>query len=499
MGEPAIENLAALHEGVLVADKYRLIKPIGEGAMGHVWSAQHATLGHTVAVKFLHGSVATSAEPRARFEREARLAARLGEASRHITRVTDHGVTAEGTPFLVMELLSGEGLEVRLKRERRLPFALITKISAQLCRALHVAHGAGVIHRDLKPANVFLCEAEEDGEVFVKLLDFGVAKATLDQEENQQTRAGALIGTPNYMSPEQIVGDSAVDARSDLWAVAAIVYRMAVGRAPFGSGSLSELAMRIVSTEAPQPTTLAPDLPHEFDLWVKKGLAKKPAERFQTAKELADSIAMVAGISSVGSTGGFSSTAAERLAIQIGDSVGGLQHTVSGPMAPVVPASQPVERPRSRAPLFALFAVLGIVGVGVGLYAARSQSAPTSQSPAVTSTSPATAATNTKTAPPASKAEPPAEQEKQAPSGTVATVADSTGGSAAPAPEAKTASPKPATKWPKPGTKSAATAAPTVTAAAPPIATAAPTATVPPASTDVDKKSGDLWKKKDEM
>src|SRR4051812_9746941 len=268
MGEPATDNtsLAALHEGVLVADKYRLIKPIGEGAMGHVWSAQHATLGHTVAVKFLHGSVAMSAEPRARFEREARLAARLGEASRHITRVTDHGVTSEGTPFLVMELLSGEGLEVRLKRERRLPFFLITKIASQLCRALHVAHGAGVIHRDLKPANVFLCESEEDGEVFVKLLDFGVAKATLEAEENQQTRAGALIGTPNYMSPEQIVGDSAVDARSDLWAVAAIVYRMAVGRAPFGSGSLSELAMRIVSTEPPQPTTLAPDLPHEFDL-----------------------------------------------------------------------------------------------------------------------------------------------------------------------------------------------------------------------------------------
>ena len=128
------------------------------------------------------------------------------------------------------------------------------------------------------------------------------------------TRAGALIGTPNYMSPEQISGVD-LDARSDLWGLAAIVYRMAVGRAPFGSGSLSELAMRIVSTEPPTPTALAPDLPHEFDLWVAKGLAKKAEARFQNARELADSLAMVSGVSATGTTGSFSSAAAERLAL----------------------------------------------------------------------------------------------------------------------------------------------------------------------------------------
>jgi serine/threonine-protein kinase len=496
MGEPAKDQSgqAALHGGLLVADKYSLIEARGEGAMGSVWSAKHLTLGHTVAIKFLHGSVANNAEPRARFEREARLAARLGEASRHITRVTDHGVTAEGTPFLVMELLSGEGLEVRLKRERRLPFFLLTKITTQLCRALHVAHGAGVIHRDLKPANVFLCE-DEGEDVFVKLLDFGVAKATLDHDENQATRAGALIGTPNYMSPEQIVGEAAVDIRSDLWALAAIVYRMAVGRAPFGSGSLSELAMRIVSTEPPVPTTLAPDLPHEFDLWVKKGLAKKPNERFQNAKELAESLAMVAGLSASGSTGAFSSTAAERLAIQIGDSVGGLQHTVGGgaPEPPAATVAQPAPAPRSRAPIFALAGVLAVAAVGVGLYAARGSGGGTvTATPATTTEAPKEAKTKESPKTPATEATAVDTSQKKDDTAPTAKTAEPDTTSTAAA--TTTAVTKPKTPLPMPKAKPTATAK-----TAEPTPTVAPPPPPPTATTDPNKKSPDTWNKKDEM
>ena len=489
MGEPAYENgQVTLREGYLVADKYRLVSPKGEGAMGSVWSALHLTLGHTVAVKFLHGSVANSSEPRARFEREAKLAARLGEASRHITRVTDHGVTGEGTPFLVMELLQGEGLDARLKRERRLPMELVAKITSQLCRALVVAHTAGVIHRDLKPANVFLCRSEDDGEVFVKLLDFGVAKATLENDENQTTRAGALIGTPNYMSPEQIVGDAAVDARSDLWAVAAIVYRMSVGRAPFGSGALSELAMRIVSTEPPQATALAPDLPHEFDLWVKKGLAKKVDQRFQTARDLSDSLAMVAGISSSGSTGSYSAAAAERLALQIGDSVGGLQHTLSGESVASVPAPA-VAAPRQRnfLPLVALGLLIG-AGAGVGLYFARS-APPQPQQPA---TQVATTATQEGKAPVvtnvAVSATAPASS-TQASAGTSDTGTTST---------ASTATPTKNVYVKKSGSSVTKTATPLKEPTTPPAVTTA-TATPPPPPPDVNSKAGDLWKKKDEM
>lgn len=486
MGEAA-ETRAGLLPGVVVAGRYKLVEPRGEGAMGAVWSATHLTLGHTVAIKFLHGNVASSVEPRARFEREAKLAARLGEASRHITRVTDHGIADDGTPFLVMELLRGDGLEKRLKRERRLPMTLVARITSQLCRALSVAHGAGVIHRDLKPANVFLCEGEEAGDVWVKLLDFGVAKATLENEENATTRAGALVGTPNYMSPEQIVGN-VVDHRSDLWAVAAIVYRMAVGKAPFGSGSLSELAMRIVSLEAPTPSTQAPDLPHEFDLWVKKGLAKDPAQRFQSARELSDSLAMVAGISATGSTGAYSSGAAERLALQIGDSVGGLQHTVDGSaLAPVAPLPV-VEKPRSRAPIFAALGVLIVGGAAVGIWAAQRTHAPSTMPGApneeATATATATAkkesvaATTTTTAASASTTT------STSATATATATATAKGGAA----ESAAKSGKKIWVAPKTPTK------PTSTVTAP--TTAPPTATAAPAATD---KSNDLWKKKDEM
>jgi len=484
MGEPAAVDLPALREGVLVADKYRLLAPRGEGAMGSVWSAVHITLGSQVAIKFLHGSVASSAEPRARFEREAKLAARLGEASRHITRVMDHGVTGEGTPFLVMELLKGEGLDGRLKRERRLPMTLIAKITSHLCRALNVAHGAGVVHRDLKPANVFLCDSQDESDVFVKLLDFGVAKATLENEENQTTRAGALIGTPNYMSPEQIVGDSAVDSRSDLWAVAAIVYRMAVGKAPFGSGALSELAMRIVSTEPPQPTSLAPDLPPEFDLWVKKGLAKKADQRFQTARDLTDSLSMVAGISSVGSTGSFSAAAAERLALQIGDSVGGVQHTLHDQNLATVTAPEPPPKPkRSFVPFIAIGLLAGLGG-GIGLYLVRSSSTPS------TTTTPAAPKKDETKETSAAKTSAPTTTASAAP--TVATTtttstetsASATAKSAVPVMNFKKTSKPTVTK--EPGD---------TTAAPPPPPPPPPTTT----ATDINKKSGDLWKKKDEM
>jgi serine/threonine-protein kinase len=463
--------------------------------MGAVWSATHLTLGHTVAIKFLHGNVASSAEPRARFEREAKLAARLGEASRHITRVTDHGISSEGTPFLVMELLRGEGLEKRLKRDRRLPMTLVARITAQLCRALSVAHGAGVVHRDLKPANVFLCEGESDvaGDIWVKLLDFGVAKATLENEENATTRAGALIGTPNYMSPEQIVGNP-VDARTDLWAVAAIVYRMAVGKAPFGSGSLSELAMRIVSTEAPIPTTQAPDLPHELDLWVQKGLSKDPAKRFQSARELSDSLAMVAGISATGSTGSYSSGAAERLALQIGDSVGGLQHTVDGSAAaPSVPTPIAAEKPKSRAPIFAALAVLVLGGVGVGLWAAQRGSHDATPQAAVIDQGTAKPK-DTATAATTPTVSATAATTPTAPTPTTATTASGDDTAASATATAKGTSPK---KWiaPKGNKITTSTAAPTSTATP----TAAPTATAAPTPTATGDKADELWKKKDEM
>lgn len=464
--QPTADSGPTFRAGVVVADKYRLIESAGEGAMGTVWKAEHTTLGHFVAVKFLHGSVANASEPRSRFEREAKLAARLGEASRHITRVTDHGVTPDGTPFLVMEFLHGEGLEVRLKRERRLPMTLVAKITSQLSRALFVAHSAGVIHRDLKPANVFLCDSPEDGGLLVKLLDFGVAKATLENDENQATRAGALIGTPNYMSPEQITG-GAVDARSDLFGLAAIVYRMSVGRAPFGSGALSELAMRIVATDPPAPTSLAPDLPAEFDLWAKKALAKKPEDRFQNARDLSDSLSMVSGISSSGSTGAFSAAAAERLALQLGDSVGGLQHTLGHSGA--ADELPPFARPRRRAPIVIGALLAASIAGALLFFATRDRDVPPgSAAPAPSAAAPEPPSTPKPTA-------------SAAPSPTTSATADQ--------PPEPVKGKTPPSKYVAPKTTAAATTAKPEVTVAPP----------PPPPPEPTQKPGDLWKKKDEM
>jgi len=301
MADSALETTpasVALSEGEVIGGKYRLVAELGVGAMGTVWSATHQTLGHQVAIKFLLRSVMASEEARSRFDREAKLAARLGESSRHITRVIDHGVTEDRVPYLVMELLRGEALSTRVKRERRLPLALTARIVQQLSRALHVAHSAGVVHRDLKPANIFLCTPEQGDEVDVKLLDFGIAKASSSgMFDDETTGQGQVLGTPSYMSPEQILNDRPVDVRADLWAVAAVVYRMVVGRSPFGSGPIQEIGMRVMSVEPAPPSQIWGDLPRELDSWMQRGLAKKPEERFQNARELSDFLSAVAGTS----------------------------------------------------------------------------------------------------------------------------------------------------------------------------------------------------------
>ncbi|MCC6645205.1 MAG: serine/threonine protein kinase [Polyangiaceae bacterium] len=282
---------STLTAGAVLEGRYRLTEVLGGGGMGQVWAAQHLTLGHHVAIKVLHGSIMSSAEPRARFEREARLMAQLGEASRHITRVIEHGVLSDGVPYLVMEHLRGEDLAMRLKREKVLPLAKVSDLVSQLAKALAAAHAQGVVHRDIKPANVFLT-TDEEGHDLVKLLDFGVAKAVADG--NEQTMAGQVIGTPNYMAPEQLTGEAAVDHRADLFAVGSVTYRAAVGKSAFGKGSISEMAMRVVSMQPAAPSSVNPALPASFDAFITKCMAKSPTERFQSARELADALAAVA-------------------------------------------------------------------------------------------------------------------------------------------------------------------------------------------------------------
>lgn len=268
-----------------VVGRYELVARCGAGAMGSVWKARHVELGHDVAIKFIHAWAAVEPDARARFEREARIAATLSERSRHVVKMSDYGVLPSGLPYLVMELLSGEDLQAALARQRRLPFDDAITIASQLCDALEVVHRAGIVHRDLKPANVFLVLKGE--KTSVKLLDFGVAKAAaLTNDPLLTAKGGAFLGSPNYMSPERLLDGGQVDERADLWAVAIITFQMIAGDLPFRRVPLEELAVEIIESAVPAPTSLGMDVPAWFDAWIAKGLAKDPKARFQTASEM---------------------------------------------------------------------------------------------------------------------------------------------------------------------------------------------------------------------
>ncbi|RYZ01211.1 MAG: serine/threonine protein kinase [Myxococcales bacterium] len=279
----------------LVAGKYRLTTLIGRGGMGSVWEGTHATLGTHVAVKFIESEYAESPEARNRFENEARAAARL--RSKHVVEVYDHGVTDDGSPFIVMEYLRGEPLDKRLDRVGRIPAREAARIVMQVCRALAKAHAAGIVHRDLKPENVFLVWDEEDGADVVKVVDFGIAKFTDNQLGNSSaTRTGSVLGTPYYMSPEQARGLRSVDHRSDLWSVGVIAYRCIVGQLPFDGEAVGDLLVKLCTAPLPVPSQLAPDAPPGFDAWFTKALCREPEGRFSTASELAESLGAVCGL-----------------------------------------------------------------------------------------------------------------------------------------------------------------------------------------------------------
>ncbi|MEP7122538.1 MAG: protein kinase [Byssovorax sp.] len=282
-------NLVA---GMVVADRFKLERKLGEGGMGAVWLAHHTGLDVPCAVKFIHAEAATSAEVRARFEREAKGAAQL--RSPNVVQVLDHG-TWEGTPYIAMEYLEGEDLDVRLVRQRKLGIQETLAITLQVARALQRAHAAGLVHRDLKPANIFL--VHDDDREIAKVLDFGIAKsqsASLSGVDSK-TQTGSVMGTPYYMSPEQAQGTKEVDHRSDLWALAVVVYQCITGELPFDSMALGDLFVKIIVNPIPVPSGVA-EVPAGFDAWWAKAASRDPNDRFQSAKELADALGPALGL-----------------------------------------------------------------------------------------------------------------------------------------------------------------------------------------------------------
>jgi serine/threonine-protein kinase len=279
-----------LADGEVLAGKYRVLFPIGEGGMGQVFAAEHVQLGHKVALKVLRPSALESEEAVERFLREGRAAARL--QSEHVARVSDVGKLDSGVPYMVMEFLEGRDLSQLLGEQRRLPIDQAVGYIIQASEAIAEAHHNGIVHRDLKPANLFVTTAL-DGAPLVKVLDFGISKASglLGAAAPQITTTSAIIGSPKYMSPEQMQDSRAVDGRADIWALGSILYEMLAGRVAFDAPTLATTCVQILQADPPHVRRSREEVPEELDVVIMRCLEKRPDDRFATVAELVRALA----------------------------------------------------------------------------------------------------------------------------------------------------------------------------------------------------------------
>ncbi|HMG55300.1 MAG TPA: serine/threonine-protein kinase, partial [Kofleriaceae bacterium] len=270
---------------------YRLVCKIGEGGMGAVYLGEHSLLARKAAIKVLRPSLSTDRGFVERFFHEARLVSMVSDPG--IVQIYDFGYHVDGTAFLVMEFLDGEPMDSCLKRIRRFALADCLRLAQQICAALDTAHGHGIVHRDLKPANIFLVSGPGvAGGERIKILDFGIAKLSTGDPGQPRTRTGMLMGTPAYMSPEQCRGGDDVDHRSDIYAIACVMFRMLTGWPPFRSKLPGELIAAHLRQRPPRASALLRDLPASVDDILQRCLQKSPADRFPSVASLGEAIAL---------------------------------------------------------------------------------------------------------------------------------------------------------------------------------------------------------------
>jgi serine/threonine-protein kinase len=330
--------------------------------MGVLWVAKHRALGSEVVVKFLNDELTDGPSAAKRIAREAALAARV--KSPHVVQVLDHGVS-EGTPFIVMELLEGCDLRAHLEARGVLTPEETIVIARQLAKALAKAHSAGVVHQDVKPSNIFLCDVA--GEVFVKLLDFGLARRCASSERSS-TESEHCAGTPAYMSPEQILGGK-VDASSDVWSLGVVAFQCLTGRRPFQGETFGAVALAIHTLPLSRLTDINTQLPAAIDAWFARACSRPPAQRFGSAIDAVDAM----------------SAALQTDAARVDGPVavaGQPERRNSGDVAVVRVWRPPLARPRrtSRVWVASLAVAAASIAAAAGAYRAASQ--PNRMSPA---------------------------------------------------------------------------------------------------------------------
>jgi serine/threonine protein kinase len=276
-----------IRRGDIIAGKYRVDWVLGTGSTGVVLAAYHLNLHERVAIKLLLPEALSNPEAVKRFEREARSAVKI--KSEHVARVIDVGSLDEGAPYIVMEHLQGEDLAARLGRTGPLPIEEAVDFVLQACEAIAEAHGLGIVHRDLKPANLF-CVRTSDDHATIKVLDFGISKV-LDSAglhaPGEMTRTSVVVGSPFYMSPEQMQAPRTVDARTDIWAIGVILYELITGNVPFPGETLPQIAVRVAKSPPPMLRVIRPEVPAGLDSVIERCLEKSPKKRYKSVADLA--------------------------------------------------------------------------------------------------------------------------------------------------------------------------------------------------------------------
>lgn len=420
----------SLRVGTILLSKYTLESVLGEGGMGVVVSARHLSLNERVAIKFLLPAAVENPEVVARFLQEARAAVRI--RSEHVARVFDVGNLETGEPYMVMEHLEGSDLSHLLQTRGPLPVEQTVDCIIQACVALAEAHRLGIIHRDLKPANLFLT-TRADGSPLIKVLDFGISKATLlGPDAVSLTQTSVAMGTPYYMSPEQLRSARSVDVRSDIWSLGITMFELLAGRAPFMGETLAELCVAVLTNETPRLREVRPDVPPELEAIVQRCLEKSPERRYQNMGELALALSEFGSASSrllARRSASLSGAPRESLPPDLLSPGPSSPTVVSQNQAPPVRANQardvglvsdatilaPTSAPKR--PVWPLALAVSVVGAGVLGWSLRSPP------PAPAAVAPAVSASEARGAPSAQPLVPPEPEPKASASPAVSTAA----------------------------------------------------------------------------